>query len=65
VEYPKITSAPNWTAIFTLRDDLNPPGYAEVFIDMIENPKVKPSEQKKEEVKKKKKKRSLGLNEKA
>jgi hypothetical protein len=32
---------------------------------MIENPKVKPSEQKKEEVKKKKKKRSLGLNEKA
>ena len=29
---------PNWTAIFTLHDELTPPGYAETFIDMIENP---------------------------
>lgn len=30
---------PNWTSIFTLRPELDPPGYAETVIDMIENPK--------------------------
>lgn len=34
----QFTSPPNWTAIFTLRPELDPPGYAETFIDMIENP---------------------------
>ena len=29
---------PDWTAIFTLRPDLDPPGYAETVIDMQDNP---------------------------
>lgn len=34
---------PDWTAIFTLRPDLDPPGYAETVIDMIENPRERPA----------------------
>jgi hypothetical protein len=30
---------PDWIAIFTLRPDLDPPGYAETVIDMLENPR--------------------------
>ena len=29
---------PDWVAIFTVRPDLEPPGYAETVIDMIERP---------------------------
>ena len=29
---------PDWTAIFTVRPELDPPGYAETVIDMHENP---------------------------
>jgi hypothetical protein len=29
---------PDWIAIFTRRDDLTPPGYAETVIDMHEHP---------------------------
>jgi hypothetical protein len=31
---------PDWTAIFTRRPDLEPPGYAELFIEMQERPWV-------------------------
>jgi len=31
---------PDWVAIFTLRPDLEPPGYAETVIDMIDRPKA-------------------------
>jgi hypothetical protein len=65
LEYPKISPAPNWTSIFTRRPELEPPGYAEVFIDMIENPRIKPSEIKQEKVKEKKRKRSLGREDKS
>jgi len=34
---------PDWIAIFTLRPDLDPPGYAETVIDMIENPRERPA----------------------
>lgn len=33
---------PDWTAIFTLRPSLDPPGYAETVIDMVENPRERP-----------------------
>jgi hypothetical protein len=33
---------PDWTAIFTRRPDLKPPGYAETVINMIERPWVPP-----------------------
>ena len=33
---------PDWIAIFTLRPDLEPPGYAETVIDMIERPWLLP-----------------------
>jgi hypothetical protein len=56
----KISPAPDWVSIFTTHPNLDPPGYAEVFIDMIENPKVNQKELKQEEVKKKKRKKSLG-----
>lgn len=55
---------PNWTAIFTLRPELEPPGYAETLIHIAENPYVKPKEAKKEEKKKGKSKKKLGRNEK-
>ena len=64
MEFRKISPAPNWTSIFTLRPDLEPPGFAEVFVDMIENPRVKQKELKQEETRSKKKKRALGRNEK-
>jgi hypothetical protein len=56
---------PNWTAIFTVHDRLTPPGFAEVFIDIHENPYVKPKEADKEKTAAKKKKKKLGRNEKA
>lgn len=56
----KITSAPNWTSIFTLRPDLEPPGFAEVFIDCIENPRIKPKQVEKDKIQAKKKKQKLG-----
>jgi hypothetical protein len=56
----KISPAPNWTAIFSVRHDLAPPGYDEVFLDMIENPRIKPKEVEKQKVQEKKKKRKLG-----
>lgn len=31
-------SHPDWTAIFTLHPELDPPGYAETFLYMLENP---------------------------
>jgi hypothetical protein len=40
---PAAAPLPDWTAIFTLRDDLTPPGYAETVIDMIENPRERPA----------------------
>lgn len=43
---------PDWTAIFTLRDDLTPPGYAETVIDMHEHPS--------EEVRQRRRDRSSG-----
>ena len=62
--YPKISPAPNWTSIFSVYPELDPPGFAEAFIDTIENPRIKPSETKKEEAKEKKRKRALGRNDK-
>ena len=43
----------DWTAIFTLRPDLEPPGYAETVIDMHENPS--------EHVKQRRRDRSSGM----
>jgi hypothetical protein len=54
---------PNWTATFTLRPDLEPPGYAETVIHTLDNPRAKPKEEEKEEKKKKKKKTKMGRNE--
>lgn len=34
---------PDWVAIFTVRPDLDPPGYAETVIDMLENPRKRPA----------------------
>ncbi|WP_438983922.1 hypothetical protein [Vulcanococcus sp.] len=34
---------PDWVAIFTLRPDLDPPGYAETVIDMAEHPHERPA----------------------
>ena len=34
---------PDWRAIFTLRPDLDPPGYDEAFLDMLENPRERPA----------------------
>jgi len=61
----KISPAPNWTSIFTLHPELEPPGFAEVFIDIHENPYIKPKEADKQEAAAKKKKKKLGRNEKA
>lgn len=33
---------PDWIAIFTRRPDLDPPGYAATFIDMVDRPWVSP-----------------------
>lgn len=55
--------SPDWTAIFTLHPELEPPGYAEIFIDILNNPKQKPKEIEKEIKKSKKKKTKLGRNE--
>lgn len=54
---------PNWTAAFTLRPDLEPPGYAETLIRILENPRPKVKQVEKEEKKRKKKKTKLGRGE--
>ena len=64
-EYPKMSPAPNWTEIFTLRPELDPPGYAETVIHILDNPYVKPKEAKKEEKRKNKKKTAVGRNDKS
>jgi hypothetical protein len=64
VPYPKISPAPNWTSIFSVHPELDPPGFAQAFIETIENPRIKPSEIKKEQTKEKKKKRALGRHDK-
>jgi hypothetical protein len=46
-----------------LRPDLDPPGFVEVFIDIHENPFIKPREIDKEKIAAKKKKKKLGRNE--
>jgi hypothetical protein len=58
----RMSPPPNWTSIFTLRPDLDPPGYAETFIHTQENPYVKPSQVKKEEKAAKRKAKSPGRN---
>lgn len=57
-----MSPAPNWTSIFTLRPDLDAPGYAETFIEIQENPYVAPKQIKKDEAKKKKKTKKIGRN---
>lgn len=59
-QMPKISPAPDWVAIFSRHPELDPPGYAEVFIDMIENPKINLKDVQQEKVKQKKKQKSLG-----
>jgi hypothetical protein len=59
---PRTSPAPNWTAIFTLREDLRPPGYDELFLEIIEKPYVKPKTRQEEDAKKKKQKKKLGRN---
>jgi len=61
----KISPAPNWVSIFTVRDDLSPPGYVETFLEIQANPYIKPGSDKEEKAKEKKKKKKLGRNEKA
>ena len=34
---------PDWRAIFSVREDLRPPGYDEAFLDMLENPRERPA----------------------
>ena len=65
VEYPKMSPAPNWTSIFSVREDLRPPGYDELFIRIKENPYVKPADKKAGAAAKKKKGKKLGRNQKA
>jgi hypothetical protein len=60
----KISPAPNWTSIFTQYPELDPPGYAEVFIDIHDNPRVKPKQIEQEKTAAKKRKKKLGRNEK-
>jgi hypothetical protein len=56
----KITPAPDWTAIFTLRPELQPPGYVETLLHCIDNPRIKPKQVEKEKIQAKKKKKKLG-----
>ena len=37
-----LMAQPDWTAIFSVREDLRPPGYDETFLDMVENPRERP-----------------------
>jgi len=39
----EVMAQPDWVAIFTLRPDLDPPGYAATVLDMIENPRERPA----------------------
>ena len=34
---------PDWTAIFTVHPELDPPGYAETFIEMAGNRRERPA----------------------
>lgn len=56
--------APNWVSIFTLRPDLDPPGYNEVFLLMIEKKKIAEERAREEAVVKLQKKKKLGRNQK-
>jgi hypothetical protein len=60
----KISPAPNWVSIFTLHPELDPPGYVETFLEIQENPYIRPGADKKEKAIEKKKKKRLGRNEK-
>ena len=57
-QYPKMGGAPNWVSIFTERPDLDPPGYNEAFIAMIEKKKLKEQLAVEQEVEKKSKKKT-------
>lgn len=59
-----MSPAPNWTAIFSVREDLRAPGYDELFVKIQENPYVDPKKKKEEEAKKKKKSKKLGRGQK-
>lgn len=63
-QYPKMGGAPNWTSIFTIRQDLEPPGYAEAFIAMIDRKNKLQEKIIEQETVKKKKKKKLGRGEK-
>jgi hypothetical protein len=60
----KISPAPDWTAIFSVRYDLSPPGYDEVFLDCINNPKKTKKQLMWEASIEKKKKKGLGRDQK-
>ena len=60
-----MSPAPDWTAIFSVREDLRPPYYDEIFLQCIENPYVKPSEKRAQESAKKKKGKGLGRGQKS
>jgi hypothetical protein len=61
-EPKRITPAPDWTAIFSIHPHLSPPGYDEVFISCIENPKKTKKDLMWERNLEKKKKSKLGRN---
>ena len=63
-EYPKISPAPNWTSIFTLRPELDPPGYAEIVIWLADNPYEERKRAAEEKRKPKKEKKKLGRGQK-
>jgi hypothetical protein len=63
-EYPKISSAPNWTSIFTLHPELDPPGYAETLIWLEDNPYQKRKKEEEEKRKPKKEKKKIGRGQK-
>jgi hypothetical protein len=56
--------APNWVSIFTERPDLDPPGYNEAFLAMIDKKLLKEQQAREQEVEKKSKKKKLGRGEK-
>lgn len=59
-KYPKISPAPNWTEIFTMRPELDPPGYAETIIWMADNPYEERKKAREENEKPKKQPKKLG-----
>lgn len=62
-QYPKMGGPPNWTSIFTLRPDLDPPGYNEAFLAMIDKRAKMQEKAVEQETQKKKKKKKLGRGE--